>query len=41
MSIVEALLSPGRHGSRPMKVVILDGYVDEPSNFGVPPYLSP
>ncbi len=24
-----------------MKVVILDGYVDEPSNFGVPPYLSP
>src|SRR3990170_6510601 len=24
-----------------MKVVILDGYVDEPSNFGVPPFLSP
>ena len=24
-----------------MKVVILDGYVDEPSNFGVPPYISP
>jgi len=24
-----------------MKVVILDGYVDEPSNFGVPPYVSP
>src|SRR3989442_10993736 len=24
-----------------MKVVILDGYVDEPSNFGVPPYMSP
>jgi radical SAM superfamily enzyme with C-terminal helix-hairpin-helix motif len=24
-----------------MKVVLLDGYVDEPSNFGVPPYLSP
>ena len=24
-----------------MEVVILDGYVDEPSNFGVPPYLSP
>ncbi len=24
-----------------MRVVILDGYVDEPSNFGVPPYLSP
>src|SRR2546422_898360 len=37
----EALLSPRRHGIRPMKVVILDGYVDEPSNFGVPPYISP
>src|SRR2546422_967564 len=37
----EALLSPARHGLRPMKVVILDGYVDEPSNFGVPPYISP
>src|SRR2546425_10965923 len=37
----EALLSPPRHGFRPMKVVILDGYVDEPSNFGVPPYISP
>src|SRR5512137_1583699 len=24
-----------------MNVVILDGYVDEPSNFGVPPYISP
>ena len=24
-----------------MEVVILDGYVDEPSNFGVPPYISP
>jgi radical SAM superfamily enzyme with C-terminal helix-hairpin-helix motif len=24
-----------------MKVVVLDGYVDEPSNFGVPPYISP
>jgi radical SAM superfamily enzyme with C-terminal helix-hairpin-helix motif len=24
-----------------MKAVILDGYVDEPSNFGVPPYISP
>jgi radical SAM superfamily enzyme with C-terminal helix-hairpin-helix motif len=24
-----------------MKVVILDGYVDEPSNLGVPPYISP
>ncbi len=24
-----------------MRVVILDGYVDEPSNFGVPPYISP
>ena len=24
-----------------MKVVIFDGYVDEPSNFGVPPYVSP
>ncbi len=24
-----------------MQVVILDGYVDEPSNFGVPPYISP
>ncbi|OGS47644.1 MAG: hypothetical protein A3K66_03250 [Euryarchaeota archaeon RBG_16_67_27] len=24
-----------------MKLVILDGYVDEPSNFGVPPYISP
>ncbi len=24
-----------------MKVAILDGYVDEPSNFGVPPYVSP
>ena len=24
-----------------MYVVILDGYVDEPSNFGVPPYISP
>ena len=24
-----------------MKIVILDGYVDEPSNFGVPPYISP
>ncbi|MBI4416399.1 MAG: radical SAM protein [Euryarchaeota archaeon] len=24
-----------------MKVVILDGFVDEPSNFGVPPFLSP
>ncbi len=24
-----------------MKVVILDGYVDEPSNFGVPPFISP
>ena len=24
-----------------MKVVILDGYVDEPSNFGVPPYIAP
>jgi len=24
-----------------MKVVLLDGYVDEPSNFGVPPYVSP
>jgi len=24
-----------------MHVVILDGYVDEPSNFGVPPYVSP
>ena len=24
-----------------MRVVILDGYVDEPSNFGVPPYVSP
>ena len=24
-----------------MKVVILDGYVDEPSNFGVPPFVSP
>src|SRR3990172_8263885 len=24
-----------------MKVTILDGYVDEPSNFGVPPFLSP
>ncbi len=24
-----------------MEVVILDGYVDEPSNFGVPPYVSP
>ena len=24
-----------------MKVAILDGYVDEPSNFGVPPYISP
>src|SRR3989442_1383316 len=24
-----------------MKVVILDGYVDEPSKFGVPPYISP
>ena len=24
-----------------MKAVILDGYVDEPSNFGVPPYVSP
>jgi len=24
-----------------VKVVILDGYVDEPSNFGVPPYISP
>ena len=24
-----------------MRVVILDGYVDEPSNFGVPPFVSP
>jgi len=24
-----------------VKVVILDGFVDEPSNFGVPPFLSP
>ena len=24
-----------------MKVAILDGFVDEPSNFGVPPFLSP
>ncbi len=24
-----------------MKVVVLDGYVDEPSNFGVPPYIAP
>ena len=24
-----------------MKVLILDGFVDEPSNFGVPPFLSP
>ena len=24
-----------------MRVVVLDGYVDEPSNFGVPPYISP
>src|SRR5436853_6906424 len=24
-----------------MEVVILDGNVDEPSNFGVPPYISP
>ncbi len=24
-----------------MKVVILDGYVDEPSNFGVPPFIAP
>ncbi len=24
-----------------MKVVILDGYVDEPSILGVPPYISP
>ena len=24
-----------------MKVILLDGYVDEPSNFGVPPFLSP
>src|SRR6058998_1942576 len=37
----EALLSRRWHGFRPMKVVILDGYVDEPSNFGVPPYVSP
>src|SRR2546427_10712345 len=37
----EALLSPARHGLRPMKVVILDGYVDDPSNFGGPPYISP
>src|SRR3989442_1672910 len=37
----EAFLSPPRHGFRPMKFVILDGYVDEPSNFGVPPYFSP
>src|SRR5256885_2451357 len=37
----EALLSRRGHGFRLMKVVILDGYVDEPSNFGVPPYISP
>ena len=24
-----------------MKIVILDGYVDEPSNFGVPPFIAP
>lgn len=24
-----------------MQITILDGYVDEPSNFGVPPYISP
>src|SRR3972149_3730296 len=24
-----------------VKVLILDGFVDEPSNFGVPPFLSP
>src|SRR3972149_5591415 len=27
--------------TRAVKVVILDGFVDEPSNFGVPPFLSP
>src|SRR2546422_2100374 len=32
----EALLSPARDGLRPMKVMVLDGCVDEPSNFGVP-----
>src|SRR5207245_5466880 len=37
----EALLSRPGHGFRPMQVVIIDGYVDEASNFGVPPYLSP
>src|SRR2546428_14189839 len=37
----EALLRRPRHGFRPMKVVILDGYVDEPPNFGVPRYISP
>jgi radical SAM superfamily enzyme with C-terminal helix-hairpin-helix motif len=26
---------------RAVKVVLLDGFVDEPSNFGVPPFLSP
>ena len=29
---------PARKGTR---IVLFDGYVDEPANFGVPPYLSP
>ncbi|HEX2021519.1 MAG TPA: radical SAM protein [Candidatus Thermoplasmatota archaeon] len=29
---------PARRGAR---VVLFDGYVDEPANFGVPPYVSP
>ncbi|MCG2825480.1 MAG: radical SAM protein, partial [Thermoplasmatales archaeon] len=27
--------------NNPMRIVILDGYVDEPSCLGVPPYISP
>jgi radical SAM superfamily enzyme with C-terminal helix-hairpin-helix motif len=33
-------MRPGR-GVRVAKLVLVDGYVDEPSVFGVPPYISP